>query len=410
MANVKLYDKNGAEQIFEGVETITLDSTVEGETVTFGLGGGGDHYVTFKNGDTVLAERPVIDGNTCGDIVALGVIDPPTKTPTNTIAYVHTGWSLTDGGEADSNALVNVTENRTVYAAYEETVRLYTVRFFDGDTLIHTMQVEYMQDADYIPTKEGYFLESWQPSNKGITADVDCYAQWSETPNFATASWAKIREIAEAGQAKTFFKEGDTKNITLKNGEVISVCIAGFVTEVLSSPETNNWIIENGKMLQTNITFITQSLVADTAQNWQNAESRSHLPQGIMSLLPDDLIEAAAYTLCNCDKFKSNGKYDSTERRALKFFVPHADKLNKTISGVATGSPAVTKLYPFSAYTDSYQWQKKLPGGTLYVGYRTATGYQKDTIYNYYYINSSGVLKQSSSETENLNCFFCFCV
>lgn len=138
-------------------------------------------YVTFmsEDGVTELYKRAVVPGNHCADVIDLGLIEEQTKEPTNTEVFTQSGWSLTAGGSADASALLNVTEDRTVYAAFEASTRYYTVRFFDGEELKHTMQVPYNGTADYTIEKEGYAL-TWEPSNINITADTDCYAQWTE--------------------------------------------------------------------------------------------------------------------------------------------------------------------------------------------------------------------------------------
>lgn len=63
--------------------------------------------------------------------------------------------------------------------ADREITRYYTVRFFDGDTLLSEQQVGHGEAA--IPpdtTKEGYTFVSWEPSNLTVTQDTDFYGTW----------------------------------------------------------------------------------------------------------------------------------------------------------------------------------------------------------------------------------------
>ena len=186
-----------------------------------GITGGGSDvavvYVTFMSHDgaTELYRRAVVPGNDCMEIVSGGLINTPTRASSAQYNYTFAGWATTVNGGLNANALKNVTQDRTVYANYVATTRYYTVRFFDGETLISTQSVAYGANAAAPQvTKEGYQLDGWQPSNLNITADTDCYAQWIAGSYFSRATWAEIAAISEAGEAADYFAVGDTKEIT----------------------------------------------------------------------------------------------------------------------------------------------------------------------------------------------------
>lgn len=274
MADIIVYDRDGNKIEKKGIETIELDTTTEGKTTIFthgiamdnvpivvdfssgnmtidgggylvrsaiikkpenlipeniadgvnvagvvgthaGSGGAETHTVTFMSDDgaTVLYEKQVTVGDTCGDIVALGLIDTPTKESTAQYNYTYSGWSLTSGGAADSTVLENITADKTVYAAYTSEVIYYTVRFYDGETLVDTVQVPYGGTADTGYTKEGYILVEWKPSNANITQDTDCYGTFEVATAFGTDSWADIAAYVRSGEAKTRYAIGDKKRI-----------------------------------------------------------------------------------------------------------------------------------------------------------------------------------------------------
>ena len=199
---------------------------------TGGSGDGSDlvRYVTFLDEDgSELFKMPVLVGDDCKDPVTHGDIDTPTKESTNTQNFTHSGWTSTVGGNADSNILKNITADKTVYVAYAVSTRYYTVTFYANDALFETVQVTYGGTAtpSKTPTKDGYGFGSWNPSPTNVTADMDCYAVWTEGIKFATASWAKIAEISEAGEAEQYFKLGDSKEFTY-NGSTYSAIIIGF--------------------------------------------------------------------------------------------------------------------------------------------------------------------------------------
>lgn len=186
-------------------------------------GGGGSvenaNTVTFmsEDGATVLYQLPVLDGNTCADVVAQGIIATPTKNSTAQYDYTYSGWSLTRGGAANQNALFNVTEDRTVYVAYARAVRYYTITFYDGDTVLKTESLAYGTLPSFTPEeKEGYIFQRWEPEIETVKGDATYYAQYVEGITTHNSSWAKISEISEAGLAQNYFAVGDTKEVAIQ--------------------------------------------------------------------------------------------------------------------------------------------------------------------------------------------------
>lgn len=142
------------------------------------------YYVTFmsEDGTQWLYRKAVLSGDNCMNPVEMGWSEAPVKDPTTQLAYTYSGWSLAPGGTADSSALESVTEDRTVYAAFTESTRYYTVRFFDGETLLKTEQVAYGGKATppEVTSEFGYVFAGWQPVDLTITADTDFVCEWSE--------------------------------------------------------------------------------------------------------------------------------------------------------------------------------------------------------------------------------------
>lgn len=140
-------------------------------------------YFYDDSGNTLLKTVTVYDG---GDAAYSG--SNPTKASTAQYSYSFSGWSLTADGAANANALKAVVSDRNVYAAFTSTVRKYTVRFYNGTTLVQTVSnVPYGSNASYTgdtPAKtdvekpEDYEFTGWNPSPNGITGNTDCYAQY----------------------------------------------------------------------------------------------------------------------------------------------------------------------------------------------------------------------------------------
>lgn len=158
---------------------------IAGIVGTHAGGGGGSVAgcvtVTFMNGDTVLFSRPVYIGDDCPNPLTQGHISTtPTKESTAQYDYTYSGWCATDGGTADSTILQNITEDKTVYAAYTATTRKYTITFYDDDgvTVLHTQQFNYNAMPSYNPTKSGYLLTGWTPALSNVTGDASYTAIW----------------------------------------------------------------------------------------------------------------------------------------------------------------------------------------------------------------------------------------
>lgn len=195
-----------------------------GNITSAGTGGSSDdvRYVTFKNGNDTIFIKPVAVGDDCVDVHAKGMIETPTKASSAQYDYTYSGWCLTDGASANSDALKGVTEDRTVYAAYSTTTRSYTVTFYDSDgvTILNTETVKYGSKPSYAPTKDDYIFAGWEPTLTAVTGDTSYTAIWDEGLDFTTLSWTEIDSALKEGKAH-YFKLGARKsfNIKLANGQ-----------------------------------------------------------------------------------------------------------------------------------------------------------------------------------------------
>ena len=228
------------------------------------------YTVTFigVNGET-LCKVPVYEEDNCDDPVSNGTIPKPTKESTATQVFTYSGWSLTAGGSADKTALSNVMGDRTVYAAFTESVRTYTVRFYNDGTLLTTKQVEYGAAASYTGkvSKENYLFTGWNPDPSNVTEDMDCYAVWVESQEFSVASWDFVTMAVNAGEAKNLWSVGDEKDITLTwddgTSESCTLQIASF---------DESGATKNGKPF---ITLISKGLLSKPSYGPVNSGSNT---------------------------------------------------------------------------------------------------------------------------------------
>ena len=305
----------------------------------------GAHVVTFMSDDgaTVLGVKPVMNGDTCGDPIALGLFSTPTKESTAQYEYTFSGWSTTASGAADANALVNITEDKTVYAAFKSDTRAYTIRFLDGDTVLQTMICEYGTTPEYTPEKVGFRFDGWTPSLTAVTGDADYTALWTSILTFANATWEEINTICEAGEAANYFNVGDEK--TVINGEYShTLRIIGLNLDTKSDGSGNAGITVMVLPLTNQEPFNTianeqaaWNAVNGAAYAWTTKTFPNTLPTELKQYVKQTTHKTAAYITGQARTFTYNEYY----------FSPSVYECN---------------LYPSSYLISSYDSGIKYPG------------------------------------------------
>ena len=134
--------------------------------------------VFFYSGSALMDSQTVDDGGTA---VYGGAT--PVKAETERYTYSFAGWNADPGAvSADSNALKNVTANRTVYAVFTASEKTFTVTFKSGEETVYTASsVAYDGTAVYggeTPTKESdeqysYTFAGWNADSEAEEPDSD---------------------------------------------------------------------------------------------------------------------------------------------------------------------------------------------------------------------------------------------
>lgn len=144
--------------------------------------------VRFYNEGVLVNTQYVQDGLDAVDPIAAGYIDTPTKVGEPQYEYTFMAWDKVP---------TNVKSPMTINAVYSQTLRTFTVTFYNGDTLLQTVTgVPYGGSATYTgdePTKEGdWAFKGWSPEPTNVTADMDCYAQFKSTQiDFSTTDFTQ---------------------------------------------------------------------------------------------------------------------------------------------------------------------------------------------------------------------------
>ncbi|MBP5461780.1 MAG: hypothetical protein J6Y20_06620, partial [Lachnospiraceae bacterium] len=197
-----------------GADLAALTARYPNITITYGTL---QLLVSFysQDGQTFLGSTTAIPGSTASD----SFLNTPSKASTNQYSYTFVGWALTTNSTtADANALTNVTADRSVYAAFSQTERTYTVYFYNGQTLLQTSQnIPYGGSATYTgatPTSAGGdTFSGWSPSPTNITGDTSCYAQFGDpVPSATTADGAYGVEWDYASDSPALTRKGLAAN------------------------------------------------------------------------------------------------------------------------------------------------------------------------------------------------------
>ena len=212
--------------------------------------------VRFYNGDILLNTQYVQDGLAAVDPVQAGYINEPTKASTAQYDYAYNGWDQT---------FSRITMTRKINAVFSSTVRTYTVTFYNGSTVLQTVNnVPYGGSATYTgstPVKSGvsnpeaYSFVGWNPTPTNITGDTKCYAQFNSPLEIAeiTDSWEVILAAVADGTYKTKYSVGNYKALDLGSEGVVNMQIAAFDADPLADGSGNaaiSWVSK--ELLKTN--------------------------------------------------------------------------------------------------------------------------------------------------------------
>lgn len=210
-------------------------------------------YYYNYDGTSLLYTETIQDGGNGG------YTGTSSRSQTAQYTYTFVGWSRSmDSQTAEADARTNVVMDRNVYAAFSRTVRTYTVRFYNGSTLLQTVNnVPYGSTATYTgsePTSsDGPFI-GWEPSNENITGATDCVAQFQapEPAHTITDTWAEILQHVQLGDYATRYAVGDTMSLNLGSEGYVNMQIAGFDVDTRADGQGMahiSWICED--MLKT---------------------------------------------------------------------------------------------------------------------------------------------------------------
>ena len=156
----------------------------------------------------------------------------PTRDRDVYYSYTFSGWttSSADYADAEPNALKNIMSEKVFYAAYARTAVYYTVRFYNGTTLLETGQYTYGETPSYsgsTPTQGSDPFIGWIPDIGPVTKNIDYKAKFLSAP-VLSRKWKKLAGDIYTNNSTLplYFKpdvtlSGDTAVVSESGGEAI---------------------------------------------------------------------------------------------------------------------------------------------------------------------------------------------
>ena len=197
--------------------------------------------LTYRDNDgTVLATETIHDG---ADPVSTPGL---TTKEDNRYYYTFLGWSTVQNGSVEAGCLDDIEADTTVYAIYSLVEKTFTVRLYNGSTLLQTFtDVPYGNDVVYTDTPvyngagvaEDYEFREWSLPLTNVVEDRDCYALY-------TFIGVTFRNYLNGTLTAYEDEEGDELST------VASYAFAGFrVLQSISMPElisvSENCFVDN---------------------------------------------------------------------------------------------------------------------------------------------------------------------
>lgn len=216
----------------------------------------------------------------------------------------------------------------------------------------------------------------------------DAWQLFSTNTSLEALSWSQIMAIVNSGEDPSkFFAVGDTKDIVLANGEIITMAIGAFKHNTISGTADKAAIAWTATTL-----FNTKYPMADTSANndgWKNCQMREETLPVLFELFPAELKAAMKYV----DVITSRGNENST-------LVTTSDRLrlhSVTELGLTSSTYAVEGVaYP---YYDSADKRVKTLDGAAAIYWTRSPALSGSTTYGR--ISANGAAGASTATTAN---------
>lgn len=223
------------------------------------------------------------------------------------------------------------------------------------------------------PPNETYWIESKVihglmgiPVSKNVPTGIvnnDIWFQVKQSDSYSTfssASWDEINKVSKLGIASNVYNIGDEKDITLSNGEIITVQIVGFNHDVLAGGGVVGITVAMKNLLSTKYIINTNITPSDNIKGYEDCEFRTTTLSQLESLFPSEVKKVIKPVNKGCFSFSISGSYKQiTVVDKLWLYSP----LEMCIFDVPKN--AYDRVYKYwEDHSDDVDRQKKLNNGS----------------------------------------------
>lgn len=266
------------------------------------------YRVRFMNEDAVYSEQWIVSGQ-----AASTPSGTPTKASTAQYSYAFSRW------DCDYASITAPTEINAVFTA---TVRTYTVRWYNGDTLLETdTGVAYGTTPTYdgstpVDAENGQPFIGWEPAVAAITGNTDYQAKFEPLVDY-DALWQSVFDSIDAGTYATDYAIGDTVPLDLGSEGVVNMQIAAFDADDLadgSGKAPITWISK--ELLKTSRRYNASLVTNDdgtyqegtgSVGGWEKSEMRAYMNDTVKPLVPDEIRNRLRTVLKTQEAFDTAG-------------------------------------------------------------------------------------------------------
>lgn len=365
------------------------------ESVIIRDGGGGVNYATFINSDEALEDMET--GTGANDTFFVYVPS----------AYYESIISNVNG--LGDNSAVPASRYRRLedYPEINYWDKDFTVRCWDGDTLIAEKTVKGGQSLSYKPTKEGYKFFGWDLAVESVVSDMDVHAVFVPA-NMGDATWTEIDMVAQSGRLSEFYSIGDEKDLTITHEDGTTE----DVTMVLEA--FNNGALIDGTTAKAS--FLSKHAMNETVRVCSSSNGSYYGGAAINSYLNDTFPNYLPEDLRQIIKKKKTAGDAGTSVADLSYnrsicWLPSSIEL-----GVKKSSSWYDdKTVAFPRYTSNESRIKTVGADGEAVKYWTKTYYTSGTSsnprYYYYCVSADGTAASAiQGGTSYFNLVFGFCI
>lgn len=280
----------------------------------------------------------------------------------------------------------------------------FTVRCWDGDTLLATHTVKGGESLSYKPTKEGYQFFGWDTEPTSVVSDMDVHAVFVPA-NMGDATWTEIDMVAQSGRLSEFYAIGSEKDLTITHEdgttEDVTMVLEAFDTTWLANPDDPKTYSERAKS-----SFLSKHALLKT-MNMSSSSSVSGFYKTLVSdYLNGDVFNGLPADLQSVIKTAWTNVNNDTANTGKKCWIPDISAMQVTVNNF--GSPDATCAFP--RYTDNASRIKTLGANGAATIYWLRSHYHNGSNTYFAHIEANGSAYRSLARTTYNGIVFGFCI